>query len=131
MARSLIVLVHGLGGDTHATWGRFPELIAADPALGKYEALAFGFPTSLLRFPFSSRSVKIQTLAGGLRTFIEARCSDADNVVLVCHSLGGVVARRYLVDEVKRAARLRVRGLLLYAVPTNGAGLAEIASLIS
>jgi phosphoserine phosphatase len=49
----------------------------------------------------------------------------------VCHSLGGLIGRRYLVDEVKRKAELRVRGLLLYAVPNDGAGLAAVSSHIS
>ena len=42
-----------------------------------------------------------------------------------------MVGRRYLVDEVKRKAKLRVRGLLLYAVPNDGAALAGVASHIS
>jgi pimeloyl-ACP methyl ester carboxylesterase len=131
MPRNQIVFVHGLGGHPQSTWGQFPELIAADRDLGAYGTISFGYPTSLFRLPFSSRSPKIQTLAGALRTFIEARSPDGDDLILVCHSLGGIIARRYLVDEVKRKAPLRVRGLLLYAVPTSGAGLAEIASHIS
>lgn len=128
---SQLIFVHGLGGDPKATWGLFPELIAADTALGKVETFSFGYPTSLFRLPFSSKSPRVQTLAGALRTFIDARSPDGDDLILVCHSLGGIIARRYLVDEVKRQAKLRVRGLLLYAVPMSGAGLAEVASHIS
>lgn len=132
MFKSAIVFVHGLGGDSVSTWGTFPELIRADVALKDYDIDSFSFPTSLFRVPlFSKKYPKIQTLADALRTLIDTKYRDSSNLILVCHSLGGLIARRYLVDEVKRKAELRVRGLLLYAVPNDGAGLANVTSHVS
>jgi phosphoserine phosphatase/predicted alpha/beta hydrolase family esterase len=131
MVNATFVFVHGLGGDSATTWGRFEELILADTDMKGCESVSFGYPTSLFRWPFSQKYPKIQTLADALRTQLDVRFGDRQDLILVCHSLGGLIGRRYLVDEVKRKAKLRVRGLLLYAVPNDGAGLAGIADHIS
>ncbi len=131
MGNATIVFVHGLGGDSTTTWGRFEELIQADPDLKDCEPVCFGYPTSLFRWPFSKKYPKIQTLADALRTQLDVQYGDRQDLILVCHSLGGLIGRRYLVDEVKRKAKLRVRGLLLYAVPNDGAGLAGVADHVS
>ena len=54
-----------------------------------------------------------------------------DRIALACHSLGGLIARKYLLEEVKDGKELKVDRLLLYAVPNNGAGLASVAKYIS
>jgi phosphoserine phosphatase/pimeloyl-ACP methyl ester carboxylesterase len=131
MSKATIVFVHGLGGEPAATWGRFPDLIKADPELENCETASFSYPTSLFNWPFSKKYPKIQTLSDALRTQLDVKYGDRKNLILVCHSLGGLIARRYLVDEIKRKAKLRVRGLLLYAVPNDGAGLSRVASQIT
>ncbi len=132
MSSGLLFFVHGLGGNPKGTWGNFPDLIAADSTLKRYDVDSFRFPTSLFRWwPWSTNYPKIQTLADALRTYLDNHFPNRDDITLVCHSLGGLIARKYLVEEVKRKRPLRVRGLLLYAVPNNGAQLALVASEIS
>jgi HAD superfamily phosphoserine phosphatase-like hydrolase len=131
MSSRLILFVHGLGGDPHITWGNFPDLIRSDKDLQGYDVASFSYPTSLYRLPFSKKYPKIQALAKALRTEIETRFPDSDEIMLVCHSLGGLIARKYLIDQVMVHSRLRVRGLLLFAVPNNGAGLASVTKHIS
>lgn len=74
---------------------------------------------------------KIRDLAEGLKSQIDVLYDRYDGIVLVCHSLGGLVARKYLLEEVKAGRPLRVKKLLLFAVPHNGAALASIADDIS
>jgi hypothetical protein len=137
MKDRLLLFVHGLGGAGQATWcdGRhpgFPELISADAALRDLaDAAFFEYPTSLLRLPFGRIPPRIGDLAEGLRSQIEVRYPDYKSIALICHSLGGLVARKYLIEEVKQARRLRVDKLLLFAVPNNGSGLAGLARYIS
>jgi predicted alpha/beta hydrolase family esterase len=90
----------------------------------------FSYPTMLVRLiPFFSRKMPtIQELAAALRTDINNRYADFGSVVLVCHSLGGLIARKYLLDEVKAKRELRVNGLVLFAVPNNGEDLAHISN---
>ncbi len=131
MNKTTIVFVHGLGGNPAATWGIFPDLVKADPELKDCETVFFGYPTSLFRLPFTNKYPKIQTLADALRTLLDVKYEDRKDFILVCHSLGGLIGRCYLVEEVKHETKLRVRGLLLYAVPNDGAGLAKVSSYVS
>lgn len=137
MKDRLLLFVHGLGGAGEATWRDgsrpgFPELIGADDALRDSADVAFfEYPTSLLRLPFTRTAPRIRDLAEGLRSQIEVRYPDYKSIALVCHSLGGLVARKYLIEEVKGGREVRVDKLLLFAVPNNGAGLAGIARYIS
>jgi pimeloyl-ACP methyl ester carboxylesterase len=127
----LVLFVHGLGGDPTGTWGRFPELLSKEEEFEKLKVGHFSYPTSLFRWPFSRRAPKVQTLAGALQTQIDNRFEKFEEITLVCHSLGGLIAKQYLVDQVELGRVLRVKRLLLYAVPNNGAGLASIAVHIS
>jgi hypothetical protein len=134
----LILFVHGLGGAGEATWRQasvagFPELIGRDTSLcNEADVAFFEYPTSLFRLPFTAAPSRVRDLAEGLRSQIEIRYPQYKAIMLVCHSLGGLVARKYLVEEVKRAdAKLRVDKLLLYAVPNHGSALAGIGRHIS
>lgn len=137
MKRSLILFVHGLGGSGEATWRPsvgpgFHELILADDALAReFDVGFFEFPTSLFRLPFSRRAPRVRDLAEGLRSQLDNRFGRYASITLVCHSLGGLIARKYLVDEVQSGRKLRVNRLILFAVPNNGASLASVGSEIS
>lgn len=130
VAKRMVVFIHGLGGDWEGTWGRFPSLLMDEPRIRRnFETSYYSYPTSVGRLPFSSKPARIQELADGLETQI--RVNNYNHAVLVCHSLGGLIARHYLVNEVKKNRPLRVDAVALFAVPNNGAGLAEAAKFIS
>jgi pimeloyl-ACP methyl ester carboxylesterase len=137
MKERLILFVHGLGGAGEATWqsapgSGFAELIRSDVALSREADVAFfEYPTSLFRFPLTNATPRVRDLAEGLRSQLEVRYSNYRSIALVCHSLGGLVGRKYLIEEVKRGSALRVTKLLLFATPNNGAALASIAKHIS
>ena len=73
MADGLIMFVHGLGGSAVSTWGRFPELIAADARFDGYDVGFFECPTSLFRIPFTRKQPRIQTLGDALATTLDVR----------------------------------------------------------
>jgi predicted alpha/beta hydrolase family esterase len=126
------LFIHGLGGAAESTWGRLPEfLLSAVSPQGGAQAAYYSYPTSLLRLPFSRRPPKIQELADGLRTLLNYKFSSFSRVALVAHSLGGLIARRYVIEEVKSGRKPRAEKIALFAVPNNGAQLARAASLIS
>jgi len=133
MKNMLILFVHGLGATSEGTWGRFKEIIAADEDLSKIADVAFfGFKTRKFRWKlFSGRLQKVSDLAEGLRTEIEERYAGYRAVVLAGHSMGGLVIRHYLLEEVKRQAPLRVTKVVLFAVPNQGSELAALAKLFS
>ncbi len=133
--KKLLLFIHGLGGD-EKTWGSFPNLIRDDTKLNRFDVKIYEYPTSLIRAksivsifskPLSwltpqTKLPKIQEIAQGLKTEIENRYKEYDEIYLITHSMGGLVAKKYLIDEMKIHQRenLRVKKLLLYAVPNNG-----------
>lgn len=131
MKSKFVYFVHGLGGEARETWGNFPSLIQSDPVFSDTDIGFFGFPTSLFRLPFSRKYPKIQTLAQALKTEIDLSVDEGQELYLVAHSLGGLIARQYLVDEFEAGHPLRVTKLLLYAVPNGGAGLASVGDFVS
>jgi len=141
--KKLILLVHGLGGSKE-TWGDFPELINSDDAFKGYDVAIYEYPTSLIRpksivekfskllswvIPQSTLPT-IQEIAEGLRSELRIRYDAYQEIYLVTHSMGGLVARKYLIDALKGdVSELRVKKLLLYAVPNNGSDWAELSRL--
>jgi predicted alpha/beta hydrolase family esterase len=129
-AKALVLFIHGLGGQREATWAKLPKYLMTDEAISRrYEMGFYSFPTQVFRLPFAPRSPKIQVLADGLRTQI--KYAGFDRINLVCHSLGGLVAKQYLIEEADAKRELKVDRLVLFAVPNNGAELASVAQLVS
>lgn len=127
-SKALILFIHGLGGHSTGTWGKFPDLIRADPQLSTQFDIAFyAYPSSVLglNLVFWRRKPRIQLAAAGLRTEIDVRYSNYARIVLVSHSLGGLVARKYLLEEILDGRQLRVTQAVLFAVPNDGADLAR------
>ena len=132
MEKTLLLFIHGLGGESQKTWGKFPQLIEDDAQLSsKLDVEFYSFPTAIFRVPFFSPAPKIQTLADGLASQIKHTHKDYQHIIIVAHSLGGLVARQYLVNMAMQSQSHPVIGLMLYAVPNDGAGLASIAKIIS
>src|SRR5688500_13082455 len=130
----LILFVHGLGATSENTWGQFRRLIEEDDMLGPLaEAKFFGFKTAKIRWSWrpSRRKQKVSDLAKALRTEIDVRYRDYPSIILVGHSMGGLVIRQYLVSEVRHASPLRASKAVLFAVPNQGSEVAAVANLFS
>ncbi|CAA6825523.1 MAG: Unknown protein [uncultured Sulfurovum sp.] len=135
--------MHGLGGSKE-TWGEFPKLIENDEAFRDFDFSIYEYPSSIVSVkdivsPFSkllsifippSNLPSIQEIAEGLRSELRIRYAEYEEIYLVTHSMGGLVARKYLIDALKDdATTLRIKKLLLYAVPNNGSDWAELSRL--
>ena len=123
----LILFIHGfLGGDD--TWGNFENLLSKHEkeVFTSYDVEFFDYPTSALRSP------TIQVLADGLRTEIEEVYIDYNEIVLVCHSMGGLVAKQYLINEIKihKPESLKVKKVIYYATPHLGTQLANYVKIV-
>lgn len=137
-----VVFVHGLNGGSHKTWTK-----DSDPALF--------WPQEWLPHDVGFRNVRIHTFGydsnwdkGSIldihdfaRSLLEwvINCPDIPHgsekpMILVCHSMGGLVAKKAYVlsrqhQEYERFASL-VQGILFLATPHRGADLAETLSKI-
>lgn len=140
--KKLILFVHGLGGGDE-TWGDFKAFINNDNVFNDFDVKFYEYRSSLLRIKnmlslFSKllslitpqqRLPKIQDVADMLKTEIEERYGAYDEIYLITHSMGGLVARKYLYDMIKSDVPLQVKKLMLYAVPNNGSDWAKFSKL--
>ncbi|MBK3745249.1 hypothetical protein G3A39_39380 [Paraburkholderia aspalathi] len=127
----VIIFIHGLSGSSKATWSKMTSLCQSDAAMNRFHFDCFAFNTQLIRMPFQNRMPKLQELSAGLETEIALRHRKRSKIYLVGHSLGGLIARQYVVTGLKRNIPLNVAGILLFSTPNTGADLAAIGKKLS
>lgn len=129
-AKRLIIFVHGFIGDARETWlhdrtsSYWPELITTDEAFSDADIATYRYETSLFEQSFS-----IDEIADNLRLRLNAAKipEKYDEVVFLTHSMGGLVTRAF---ALKFRDLLNIRAIYFFATPTNGADLANLASLV-
>ncbi|HLK30741.1 MAG TPA: hypothetical protein VKT28_19345 [Puia sp.] len=139
--KKLILCVHGLSG-SEETWARFKEFYSKDiPLMEEYDFECYTFPTSMwwnINI-LKSQNPPINQLADGLKTEIEYRFDKYSEIVLVCHSLGGLVGRKFLLEKYLLEKNennyvtnsQKIKKIIMYATPHNGASIANVAKYIT
>lgn len=125
-----IVFVHGILGHYVRTWGQFPKLLSEDEELPEFDILLWGYRTG-----WFSRHYELQTEAAHLATSLQALVRPGSDIVLVGHSMGGLVILKALVDRMELGeAQLHpcasITWISLFASPLNGVWLAGIAQRV-
>ncbi|MDL2082066.1 alpha/beta fold hydrolase [Streptomyces sp. GXMU-J15] len=124
--RLCVVFVHGFNSRAKV-WNRFISLIDEDPELGSVEARAFGYATGLARLRPDRSLPSLSTVADHLKTYLDATMAGRP-LVLVGHSMGGLVIQRYLVRmlaEGRGRELARIRRVVLFACPNAGSEIAR------
>ena len=110
------------------------ELSSAGGVMSK--AISALFPQTLLSWLSKilplvlPKLPKIQQVSDKLKGKINLHYDDYDEIYLIAHSMGGLVARHYLYDMLlTKDKRLKIKKLMLYAVPNNGSSLAKVSNL--
>lgn len=153
-SENLIVLIHGLGApdDTwvknNIAWKDLfltdSNLPSTDVAMVVYDTAhlatgilsAMGVKTlklgrfrkfSIDKGPFTS----VEILARELKRDINSnRIKAYKRVILVGHSMGGLIAIRYLLEEIEHKQNHNIKGFISLATPYNGSSSALYAGLI-
>ena len=126
-----IVFVHGLGGKIDKTWGNFPQFIKDDPDI-EHTVIEYGYTSPHFLKQFCKQAPTILNIANGLLTDIKARCDlDNDEIILVGHSMGGLVIKRLLVRLSKLGTKHNIKKVCFFDVPHGGSGLANIGKFIA
>jgi pimeloyl-ACP methyl ester carboxylesterase len=125
----VIVFVHGVTGNARTTWSSggsyWPELLARDEAFNGQDVYAYGYPS-----PRLAKSLSIDELADNLRLILSTDgVLSYKQITFVCHSMGGLVTRSFLLKY--RDIAPRVRFLYFFATPTTGSPFAALARLVS
>lgn len=102
----------------------------ADPLLDEYSLDFYSYRSKLIYLPMITKLSSFQDLARGLQTEIETFHANREQVILVAHSLGGLIARQYVLNCLKEGKKCPVSKLMLFAVPHTGAALANIPTAL-
>lgn len=141
-SNTAVVFIHGLFGSPLKTFKStkaklsWPEIFAADntqsrrfPGLTLSDMSVFSasYPTGI------NNKLDVDELAVRLRRqMVDAGVFDKENVILIAHSLGGILAKRIFLqskDHPKFGNRIGM--IFLIAVPSQGSDLARFARYAS
>lgn len=114
----LAIFVHGFTGDYLETWGKLPQLLQDDPSLDSYDFLFWGYPTKLF-FP----SETIETVGEHLKTEIKFPQKPYTKIVLIGHSMGGLVIRSFILQALidgKGDELNNISEVILFGTPNDG-----------
>lgn len=130
---TIVVFIHGVLSNGERAWmngeGKtWPSLLAADPMLGYVGIYSFSYRTDLFSSTYSMGDV-----VDSIREFFTLDdLWGCNNVIFVCHSMGGIAARRFIVVNQTRFIEHNTKiGLFLVASPSLGSGYANAGAFLA
>jgi pimeloyl-ACP methyl ester carboxylesterase len=115
----VVVFLHGFTGGRDDTWDRFPDLIGT--ATADWDIFTVGYATTLLPDVVGiwSADPDLPILATLLRTQLGiAPLQPFQSIVLIAHSMGGLIVQKALVDDPSLSAR--IRNVIVFGTPSAG-----------
>jgi pimeloyl-ACP methyl ester carboxylesterase len=121
-ATNLLLFIHGFSGEASDTFGKIPELLAADPNMAGWNMKPLGYSQNVN--PELGKDIwagvdDINKISDYLTTSLMYRFDNYDRIAIVAHSLGGLVAQKAIIDLDKKN-RDRISHLLLFGTPSGG-----------
>ncbi|MCG6495224.1 alpha/beta fold hydrolase [Kitasatospora sp. A2-31] len=121
-----VVMVHGFMSGPEV-WDRFSGLIGEDADLAGAQVLRFGYRTKLWKPLNPTRAIpSLDTVADSLKEFLRTDAERFERLVLLGHSMGGLVIQRHLVRMLAdgHGRQLdRIKRVVLLATPSAGSVL--------
>lgn len=148
--KNLAIFVHGLTGGM-STWAydenvSFPTLMVADSRLDGFDIACFNYFTTFTNMYGASKSIMarlfgslksfrknlpIEELGELLKTEFSVNFSKYKRVIVIAHSMGGLISKYCILQQIDHEGRTPVVGFISLAVPHQGAEAASWASMIS
>ena len=125
-----VVFIHGIFGDALDTWTstsgvRFFDLLHQSELGSQLDIYAFGYTSDM----FKGGSLSIDEAARSLHQYFQFhKLLDYDHIVVVAHSMGGLVAMQELTSHIDLAKKVPL--MVLYATPQEGSQITAIAQHI-
>ncbi|MCE9593040.1 MAG: N-acetylmuramoyl-L-alanine amidase [Planctomycetes bacterium] len=131
--RPIVLFLHGIGGDAVETWRpdaandgaaplTFMELLANDPEMSKFAIGAVNYDTTIV-----GGSHSLTEIAKELAREFDRNFSADNNLIIVAHSLGGVVTRLALSLSGLRDRDHQFVTLISLSSPFAGSELPKLA----
>lgn len=148
--KSIIIFVHGFIGNEE-TWIKndntkplIDPILAIEEINKNADIGIFLYHTKLLEFyPKAQRiysrilnkkketkNLSIESISKILATQLKYRCSEYENIILIGHSMGGLIAKRVVLDDIKRHTTSKVKLYISLATPHLGSNIATIGKHI-
>lgn len=125
----VIVFVHGIYGSSAGTWKAsndkyWPKMVSQDPRFAGADVYVANYPT-----PYTGNKNNVKTIATALDQLLESEgvFSKHNQVIFVCHSLGGLIVQELILARQSYADRFPF--ILFYATPHAGSFLAEFSAV--
>lgn len=148
--KNLVLFIHGFTGSKE-TWvndkgQEFPRMLLEEEGIAEQFDVAYiTYYTSLIDlygiktkvnmlkrvFNFDTgiarKNLGIEKLGEFIEAVIEYQCEAYENIVIIAHSMGGLVAKSYILSELQhRPAAPKVKLFLSLAVPHSGSEWAKL-----
>jgi len=137
---TILIFVHGFGGSSGKTWRRFPELIIGNDACAGCDIVFYGYESMRTRSRFNAIALfefldQVCTNPSPVLNPVSSpqsqrpRDFEFNRVVLISHSLGGLISRQALLEACnhKRDWLSRI-GLVMFAPAHLGADVFKLAN---
>jgi pimeloyl-ACP methyl ester carboxylesterase len=116
---TLVVFVHGLGGNRYGSWGNFPRFLLSDFQDSDIGLYAYRSGLSGFRI---SHTINLEAEASVFADTLRD-CSNYLHLVLIGHSMGGLLCKaaiKVLIDRDDQATLHRIKAMFLLATPQSG-----------
>ncbi|EKF59830.1 hypothetical protein QWE_09630 [Agrobacterium albertimagni AOL15] len=117
-----IIFIHGLMSDSQSCWRHangsyWPDLVSKEINISDFGIHVFSYKTTI-----SSASYRLGDVVDYLKEQLQLDgVINRPEIIFVCHSMGGIIARRYLVQQAADLIRRGTRvGLFLLGSPSLG-----------
>ncbi len=154
--RNLILFVHGFTGDVEGTWNNvngesFQKLLLDNSFIKeKFDVASYSYFSTLLelfsvakektrwikdliwgRTHKKEKNLNISELANNLSNHLRFTLKQYDNIYIVAHSMGGLVSKCLISDDLKQKGCTKIKLFISLAVPHQGSELSVIGGMIS
>jgi pimeloyl-ACP methyl ester carboxylesterase len=132
---SLLIFIHGFGGNAIGTWNHFPSLLLMDDDFKKSDIVFYGYDTfcgqagdHAAEFYHFLDKITCPRLNGILPINQGLNERIYKNILLVAHSLGAIILRQaLLLAEIDNRSWLDKTTMALFAPAHNGANIIPLA----
>lgn len=154
--KNLILFVHGFTGDATDTWKNkngksFPSLLLQNDYVNEnFDLASYSYFSTLLNLFADTkekyrrlknlirskthkkeRNLDVSELASNLSNHLRFTLSQYDNIYVIAHSMGGLITKSLISDELKQNGSTKIKLFISLAVPHQGAELSVLGGLIS
>ncbi|KXJ37388.1 hypothetical protein AX282_20520 [Bacillus spizizenii] len=151
--KNILVFIHGFTSDSE-TWVNSSKIALPEMLLGEdfiYENFDVGyfnyftkvldfskarFSAGLIRTVFgrtskSKKNIGIKNLSDHLKSSLELYCQEYENIVLIAHSMGGLISKAFILDDLNENDNTKVKLFLSLAVPHKGSNWANMGGKLA